>query len=102
MKELYDEIKNNYCDEKITDEYINKLACEKSNKVESYLPVVHQEKKKGIFADIKAQIAFYKLENKKLEDLIVKARGKMQFETFSSKEYTVIVPNKNKLDKVKA
>lgn len=106
MKELYDDIRSNYCDDSVTDEYIYKLSCQKANKAESFLPVIHQEKPRGIFADRKAQIAFYRVENQKLEDLIVKERGKMQFETFSSKQYEIIKPtektikiNKN-LDKV--
>ena len=87
---------------KITDDYIQELSCEKANKSESFLPIVHEEKKKGIFGATKAQIAFYRIENKKLEDLIIKERGKIQFETFSSNEYTVIVPSDKAFNGAKA
>ena len=92
MKTLYDSIRDNYCDETITDERINLLTNEKFQKEESFLPVIHEEKIKGIFGSRKAQIAFYRVENKKLEDLIVKERGKIQFETFSSEMYQKIIP----------
>lgn len=92
MKELYDEIKNNYCDENISEEKINLLTREKIGNEESFLPVIHKEKVKGIFGDRKTQIAFYRIENRKLQDLIIQERGKIQLETFSSELYTTIIP----------
>jgi len=93
MEKLYNDIKNNYCDDSITDEDIYILSCQKADKLENFLPVVHEEKKKGIFGDRRVQIAYYRIENQKLEDLIIKQRGKMQLETFSDKAYAVIVPS---------
>ena len=92
MQSLYDDIRENYCDDSITDDYIYKLSCEKANKAQSYLPIIHKEKREGAFFERRNQINFYKIENQKLEDLIVKERGKMQFETFSSKPYEIIKP----------
>ena len=92
MQDLYNEIRNNYCDDSITDEYIYRLSCERAIKEDKYLPIVHKEKREGAFFERKNQINFYRIENQKLEDLIVKERGKMQFETFSSKPYEIIKP----------
>ena len=85
MKSIYNKIKEDYCDAKVSDEEIYKLVCEKVDKNQSYLPVIHKEKSKGIFGDIKVQIDFLKLENKKLQNQIVIERGRSQFETFKSK-----------------
>ena len=92
IKSLYENIKNNYCDESITDEKINLLTNERVQKEESFLPVIHEQKVKGVFGSRRSQIAFYRIENKKLEELIVSQRGKMQFETFSSDLYQKIIP----------
>lgn len=91
MKSMYNKIKEDYCDEAISDEEIYKLVCEKVDKNQSYLPVIHKEKSKGIFGDIKVQIDFLKLENQKLQNQIVIERGRSQFETFKSK----IIPLQN-------
>ncbi len=91
MKSMYNKIKDNYCDELISDEEIYKLVCEKVDKNQAYLPVIHKEKTRGIFGDIKVQINFLKLENQKLQNQIVIERGKSQFETFKSK----IIPLQN-------
>lgn len=91
MKSIYNKIKEDYCDAKVSDEEIYKLVCEKVDKNQSYLPVIHKEKSKGIFGDIKVQIDFLKLENQKLQNQIVIERGRSQFETFKSK----IIPLQN-------
>ncbi len=85
MKSMYNKIKENYCDETVSDDEIYKLVCEKVDKNQSYLPIIHKEKSRGIFGDIKVQIDFLKLENKKLQNQIVIERGRSQFETFKSK-----------------
>ena len=100
MKTFYDDVRTNYCDEDITDDYIYELSCKKANASQNFLPVVHQEKSKGVFADRKVQIEFYRLENKKLEDLILKERGKVQLETFSSDPVSIIIPLIEKTTKV--
>lgn len=100
MKNLYDDIRINYCDDNITDEYIYRLSCRKANKEEKFLPIVHEEKLSGSFFSRKNQIKFYKIENQKLENLIVKERGKMQFETFSAKPYEIIKPVEKTIKKV--
>ncbi len=84
MKSIYDELKLEYADKNITEESVYKLACKKIEDSQSYLPILHKEKTKGIFADTRVQIEFYKLENSKLENEIILERGKSQFETFSS------------------
>jgi hypothetical protein len=93
MDNIYKEIKLN-CNSNKTDEEIYKLACDKINKGQSYLPIIHQEKPKGIFGDTKVQIEFLKLENVKLQNQIILERGKSQLETFSHKIQTpqIIIP----------
>lgn len=80
--------------ENTTDEAIYELAYKKISNGQSYLPVIHKEKTKGIFGDTKVQIEFLKLENQKLENQIVLERGKSQFETFSIKKQNsqIIIP----------
>ena len=92
MKEMYDKIKDEYLDKSVSDENIYKLVCKKIENSQSYLPIIHQEKNKGIFANTKVQTEFYKLENKRLEDEIVLERGKSQIPTFSN--------GKNMLNKI--
>lgn len=83
MEQVYKEIKLS-CDEIKSDEEIYKIACNKINKGQSYLPIIHVEKPKGIFGDIKVQTEFLKLENLKLQNEIILERGKSQLETFST------------------
>ena len=100
MQNLYKEIKLDYFNEnneEVSDEEIYIMACNKITKGQSYLPVIHKEKNRGIFGDIKIQIQFFKLENQKLEDQIVLERGKSQFETFSNNKF--IIPNNVKNSK---
>lgn len=85
MKSIYNKIKDNYCDKNISDEEIYKLVCEKIDKDQKYLPLIHKEKSKGIFGNIKVQIDFLKLENQKLQNQIIIERGRSQFETFKKK-----------------
>lgn len=85
MKDIYNEIKAKYLDEILSDEEIYKLVCEKVEKSQDYLPVIHKETSKGIFGDIKVQIDFLKLENKELKNQIVIERGRSQFATFKQK-----------------
>lgn len=101
MQKLYNDIRTNYCDNEITDETIYEVSCKKVNCEQSFLPVVHQEKTRGVFADRKVQINFYRIENQKLEDLIIKERGKIQLETFSSKPVSIIIPGTEKNNKNK-
>lgn len=82
MKKIYDEIKEKYADECISDEEIYKLVCEKVDKGQTYLPTIHKDTAKGVFGDIRVQIKFLKLENKRLQNEIVIERGRCQFETF--------------------
>lgn len=102
MQNIYDKIKKD-CnkDEKVTDEQIYLLACEKVDKGQSFLPIVHEEKSKGIFGDIKNQVNFYKIENKKLENQIILERGKSQFSTFEyiGKNVGIIIPTSIKNNK---
>ena len=91
MKNIYDKIKLEYADSKITEESVYKLACKKMESNQSYLPIIHQEKPKGIFGDTKVQIEFYKLENKKLENEIILERGKGQFKTFSYENKSMVL-----------
>lgn len=100
MTNLYKEIKLDYLNEnniEISDEEIYEMACKKITNGQSYLPVIHNEKNKGIFGDIKIQIQFFKLENQKLENQIILERGKSQFETFSNNQF--IIPNNVKNSK---
>lgn len=92
MQAMYDKVKQT-CQE-VTDEKIQDLARKKVAAGQSYLPIIHQEKAKGIFGDIKTQIEFYKIENKKLENQIILARGKSQFGTFEyvGKNAGIIIP----------
>lgn len=100
MTKVYKEVKSKTLED-ITDEKIYELAYEKVTKGQTYLPVIHQEKTKGIFGDIKVQIDFLKLENRNLENQIVLSRGKSQFETFSLKKQNpeIIIPVSVKMAK---
>ena len=91
MKKICDEIKS---EENITEEQIYNLASNKIITNNSYLPIIHKERVKGIFGEIKNQIEFLKLENKNLENQIILERGKSQFETFNKgeKNIEVIIP----------
>ena len=96
MEQLYKQLKEKSEKENKpnSDEYIYELACKKIDNSQSYLPIIHEEKPKGIFGDIRVQTNFLKLENKKLENEIIIQRGKSQFETFknSMNKESVIVP----------
>lgn len=85
MKSMYEKIKHKYPDEVLSDDEIYKLVCDKIENSQNYLPVIHKENTNGIFGDIKVQINFFKMENKKLKNQIVIERGKSQFETFKQK-----------------
>ncbi len=100
MTKVYKEVKAKNSEE-ITDEKIYELAYKKVTRGQTYLPVIHQEKTKGIFGDIKVQIDFLKLENRNLENQIVLSRGKSQFETFSLKKQNpeIIIPVSVKMAK---
>lgn len=100
MIKVYKEVKAKDI-ENVTDEVVYELAYKKMSNGQSYLPVIHQEKTKGIFGDIKVQIEFLKLENKKLENQIILSRGKSQFETFSMKKQNpeIIIPVSVKMGK---
>ena len=91
MNELYTELKEKYSEDNVTDDEIFKLSCEKISKGQAYLPMVHNEKTRGFFGEIRNQVAFYRIENKRLQDLIIKERGKIQLETFSDNLLTPIV-----------
>ena len=78
MSTIYNNIKEKYYAEnnsKISDEKLYELACKKINNGKSYLPVIHKEKPKGIFGNIKVQTEFLKLENEKIKNQIAEARG---------------------------
>lgn len=94
MQKIYDTVKRNSLEEKVTDEQIQGLARKKITCGQSYLPVIHQEKSKGIFGNTKNQIEFYKIENKRLENQIILERGKSQFGTFEyvGKNAGIIIP----------
>lgn len=100
MTKVYKEVKAKNTEE-ITDEMAYELAYKKITQGQTYLPVIHKEKNKGIFGDIKVQIDFLKLENKNLENQIILSRGKSQFETFSSKKQNpeIIIPVSVKIPK---
>ena len=100
MTNVYKEVKAKDS-ENVTDETIYELAYTKLSNGQSYLPIIHQEKPKGIFGDIKVQIEFLKLENKKLENQIILSRGKSQFETFSLNKQNpeIIIPVSVKMGK---
>lgn len=91
MRSIYNQIKIKYCDESISDDDIYKLVCDKVENNQKYLPVIHNEKTKGVFGDIKVQINFLKIENQKLQNQIVIERGRSQFEEFKQN----IIPLKN-------
>ena len=95
MQNIYNQVKES-CKEKedVTDENVHDLALKKVAKGQSYLPIIHQEKTKGIFGDIKTQIEFYRIENKRLENQIILERGKSQFGTFDyvGKNAGIIIP----------
>ena len=100
MESVYNEVKNEYKNNEnsenfdISDGYIYELACRKIDKGQSYLPIIHQERPRGIFGDIKVQTAFLKLENQKLVNEIIASRGKSRFDTFKNedKKESIIVP----------
>lgn len=96
MKNLYDRIKEENTKEDISKENVYKLACKKIENSQSYLPIIHEEKTKGIFGNTRVQTEFYKLENKKLENEIVLERGKSQFKTFLYNNK--IIPNNIKFN----
>lgn len=100
MTKVYKEVKAQDS-ENIADEAIYELAYQKVSNGQSYLPVIHEERPKGIFGDIKVQTEFLKLENKKLENEIILSRGKSQFETFSLKKQNpdIIIPVSVKMGK---
>lgn len=78
MSKIYNNIKEKYYAEnnaEISDEKLYELACEKINAGKSYLPVIHKEKPKGIFGNIKVQTEFLKLENEKIKNQIAQERG---------------------------
>lgn len=102
MQRMYDTIKEKYAEETIIEGDIHNLARKKIEKGQSYLPVIHQEKPKGIFGDIKMQIEFYKIENKKLENQIILERGKSQFGTFDyiGRNAGIIIPVNIRLEKI--
>ena len=91
MQKMYDSMKD---EENITEENVKTIARQKIEAGQSYLPIIHQEKPKGIFGDIKMQTEFYKIENKRLENQIILERGKGQFGTFEyyGKNAGVIIP----------
>ncbi len=95
MQNVYNQVKES-CKGEVTDEKIQDIALRKAatTNVQSYLPIIHQEKAKGIFGDIKTQIEFYKIENRKLENQIILERGKSQFGTFDyvGKNAGIIIP----------
>lgn len=99
MTKVYNQIKAK--DSTIAEKDVYELTCQKISNGQSYLPIIHQEKTKGIFGDIKVQIEFLKLENKKLENEIILSRGKSQFETFSLKKQNpeIIIPVSVKMGK---
>ena len=89
MSTIYNNIKEKYYAEnnsKISDEKLYELACKKINNGKSYLPVIHKEKPKGIFGNIKVQTEFLKLENEKIKNQISEARG-------IEKKIAFIIPN---------
>lgn len=103
MESVYNELKSKAENENKSnsDEYIYELACKKIEKEQNYLPIIHEEKPKGIFSNIRVQTAFLKLENQKLENEIVIQRGKCQFDTFDklNNKGCVIVPTEWKSKK---
>ena len=101
MQNIYNLIKEN-CEEKnVEDEKIYNLACEKIICGQSFLPIIHQEKTKGVFYEIRNQISFYKIENARLENQIILERGKSQLGTFDylKKDAMVIIPTSIKNNK---
>ena len=48
MKKMYDTIKSSCDDETVSDENVYNLACQKIECGQSFLPIIHQEKPKGI------------------------------------------------------
>lgn len=94
MKAIYNKIKKDYAKEKITDEEVYQRALEKIVGEQSFLPVIHTERVKGLFCETKNQIEFYKLENTKLQNEIILERGKCQFSTFDyyNNNASIIIP----------
>ena len=93
MQNVYNQVKES-CNEDSIDEKVQDIALKKVVEGQSYLPIIHQERAKGIFGDIKIQIEFYKIENKKLENQIILERGKCQFGTFNyiGKDVKIVIP----------
>ena len=94
MKSIYNKIKTEYAKDKISDEEIYQMALDKIVGEQSFLPVIHTERVKGPFCEIRNQIEFYKLENVKLQNEIVLERGKCQVSTFNfhHKVENIIIP----------
>ena len=94
MQKMYNSIKELSEKENISDDNIKNLARKKVETGQSYLPIIHQEKTKGIFGDTKMQTEFYKIENKRLENQIILERGKGQFGTYeyTGKKAGIIIP----------
>lgn len=94
MKKMYNTVKRNCYEEKITDEQVQGLARKKIIGEQSCLPIIHQEKTKGALGKTRNQIEFYKTENKRLENQIILERGKGQFGTFEyiGKNAGIIIP----------
>ena len=101
MQNIYDSIKETCVENGISDENIYNLACEKILCSQAFLPIIHQEKTKGVFYEIRNQISFYKIENQRLETQIILERGKSQFGTFEyyGKDVGVIIPTNIKNNK---
>ena len=101
MQKMYDSIKRECKEDVESDEKIYLLACEKVSNGQSFFPVIHKEKTRGIFAETRMQTQFYKIENKKLENQIILERGKSQFGTFEyiGKNAGIIIPTNIKITK---
>ena len=101
MQKMYDSIKRECKEDVESDEDIYLLACKKVCNGQSFLPVIHKEKPRGIFAETRMQTQFYRIENKKLENQIILERGKGQFGTFEyiGKNAGIIIPTNIKITK---
>lgn len=100
MKKIYNKIKEQYYwenDGHISDKELCKLAYKKIDDSQSYLPIIHKEKKNGIFGDTKVQLNFYRVENEKLEEKIILEKAKSQRVFSSRKKAYVVIPNNVKL-----
>ena len=98
METIYNDLRKNYCDSNVSDDDIYRLSCTKIANEKSYLPIIHEEKVKGIFGEIRTQIDFFRIENKRLQDMIITERGKIQLETFSGNPIPKIIPHNIKLE----